>query len=379
MLKFAQVINLSKEWFREPLQQDISILAGETIFDWLNRDTSSRAYEIRKFLNFHINKLPIDWQEKMFQDLKYKWNSAYFELVCARVLQELGVEELKIEQNKLNSDESASLRKPDFTTKFPNSSCFIVEATSTETDKAFKDEISAKNPLYQIIESHLPVGFAYDVFSLPNIGPSDSKKKFSNVLKERFRSLQQNSQRIDIEIDSGLISLQVYPFDTEYPCQFDMSYPTTFSNNSKNKDIIVKAINRKRTQVRDSILPVILAINTIGISAKEVDFDRALFGAWVGHKILGTKEPRPSFDPNGIFTKRQTNKPPTYSGILAFFNIGPSGGQYEPVLYVHPDSTFEMPKELLQFKTKRYCKLKNEITIQEPSKQLNDFISFPSF
>jgi hypothetical protein len=352
MLRFAQVINLSKEWFREPLQQDTSILANETIFDWLNRDTSSRAYKIRKFLNFHINKLPIEWREKMFQDLKNRWNSAYFELVCARVLQELGVEELKIEQNKLNSDESASLRKPDFTTKFPNSSYFIVEATSTETDKAFKDEISVKNPLIRRIESLLPVGFAFGVFSLPNIGPSDSKRTFSDVLKERFKSLQQNSQRIDIEIDSGLISLEVYPSDAEYPYQFDISSTTTISSVFKNKDIIVKAINRKRKQVGDSSLPVILAINTNGISADEEDFDMALFGVLVGHEIPGTKELRSSFCPNGIFIKRKTNKPPTYPGILAFFNIGPSGGQHEPVLYVHPDSTFEMPNELLQFKKK---------------------------
>ncbi len=89
-------------WLHEPEVEDESVKSDESYMDWLRRNTSLKAKKSRAFLNYHIKKLPKEWtdpdnpKEGLKYDLEHRWASAFFELVCARVLQKLGASELKL-------------------------------------------------------------------------------------------------------------------------------------------------------------------------------------------------------------------------------------------------------------------------------------------
>jgi hypothetical protein len=62
-------------------------------------------------LNEHLSKLPAGTQSKMLHDLRYTWHSTFFELIVARLLQELGASLVFEGSNREG-------RRPDFTAQF---------------------------------------------------------------------------------------------------------------------------------------------------------------------------------------------------------------------------------------------------------------------
>ncbi|MHB8646824.1 MAG: hypothetical protein ACYDAR_13620, partial [Thermomicrobiales bacterium] len=58
--------------------------------DWLRTRDDAFARAMRRYLNENIAQLPEAFQEKVCDDLKKRWDSAYFELIVARTLQLLG-------------------------------------------------------------------------------------------------------------------------------------------------------------------------------------------------------------------------------------------------------------------------------------------------
>ena len=58
-------------WFPEPRKPHPSWARhDESLLDWLSRSTVARAYAAREFLNYNISLVPMEWQEKLFQDLR---------------------------------------------------------------------------------------------------------------------------------------------------------------------------------------------------------------------------------------------------------------------------------------------------------------------
>jgi len=78
-------------WLPEPQKLDSTYRRrGEHLLDWLSRSTLPLARECRRFLNENLAALPQSSQMTMRTALAKRWHSAFFELIVARLLQELG-------------------------------------------------------------------------------------------------------------------------------------------------------------------------------------------------------------------------------------------------------------------------------------------------
>jgi hypothetical protein len=125
-------------WLPEPEVEDVSVKNDESYMEWLRRSTLHKAKKSRVFLNHHIEALPREWidpespKEGLKYDLEHRWASAFFELICGRVLQKLGAS-IEVEIGKEPNDGTTTQSKPDFTATFPDCPV-IVEARSTILD-----------------------------------------------------------------------------------------------------------------------------------------------------------------------------------------------------------------------------------------------------
>src|SRR3982750_4346859 len=82
-----------KVWFPEPEKRDDSPShREESTPSWLARSTQPKASHLRVFLNRNLTALPKECQQSLYRHLRLddKYGSAFFELVVARMLQELG-------------------------------------------------------------------------------------------------------------------------------------------------------------------------------------------------------------------------------------------------------------------------------------------------
>ena len=81
----------TRVWFRELREEDPAWQRdGQSIFDWVSTSTVDRAKAARQFLNFNLSHLPSVAQSSPYRDLSTRWQSAFFELVVARMLQSSG-------------------------------------------------------------------------------------------------------------------------------------------------------------------------------------------------------------------------------------------------------------------------------------------------
>jgi hypothetical protein len=102
----------SSVWLPEPTIPDESHAdRDEHTLDWLARCTNWKAVACRHFLNENLSLLPTSVQTAIRDAPRHRWTSTFFELIVARVLQELGA---SIEVEIPNS----SGKRPDFTAKF---------------------------------------------------------------------------------------------------------------------------------------------------------------------------------------------------------------------------------------------------------------------
>ncbi len=314
-------------WLREPVKKDDTwARTGEAPLDWLSRSTLPRAKDARRFLNFNLSKLPTCLAKSLCDTFKFKWQSAFFELVVARTLQEVGAKvEVEVET------ESGS--KPDFLAWFGEEG-IVVEVTSPEFLRKF-DEHNQRHisPLIEIIEKLVPRGWSVFVKELPHIRPCDSKREFKGVVTrlltvEPPRS-DNESKNIREEICDGVIRLTLMAKGKRHATI--IGEPVfTYRGNAVSK--IRRAVKRKRAQVRSSDHPRFLAIDT-RFGANFSDFDLALFG-----------------DGSGIVGEfiRKGESEPVFAGVLAFPEVGFTC-PYEPILYMHPRFSGRFPIELSVF------------------------------
>ena len=349
-------------WLSDPEVEDTSIKNEERPMDWLRRNTSLKAKKSRSFMNFHIEELPKEWitpenpKEGLKYDLEHRWESAFFELVCARVLQKLGAS-LDVEIEKKTSDGTPTRSKPDFTATFPDWP-IIVEARSTILDPEGRKTSKDQSHLIEILKDQIPQCWSFLVWSLPKIGPNDSKKEFKKAITDIVKMLhsleETNSIQITKVISSGDIYLEMIPKESSDSW---LARPGHYPpDDARGK--IKNAIHAKREQARKSNIPAILALNINGMGASYEDFDQVLFGYSWWHHDFGTT----GFEANGLFTgKANKHAPPTFAGLIAFFNVGLQGWEADPILYINPHFKGELPSSLLRLERRLYDYEKNII------------------
>ena len=193
---------------------------------------------------------------------------------------------------------------------------------------------------------------------MPQIGQSDSKKEFKKAVADIVTVLPSPEGNASLYvtkvISSGIIFLEMISKG------IDESWLDGSINGSVDdtKENIEKAIRRKRKQARQSGIPVILAINMDGMGASYEDFDQVLFGYTWYHANYGIS----AFKANGLFIGRANKeKPPTFAAILAFFNVGLWWWETDPILYINPYFTGELPHCLLRLERRLYDSEKNTI------------------
>ena len=345
-------------WFPEPSVFDGTYAnRDEGTCGWLARSTVARAKDCRRFLNEHISKLPEHYQKKVVHDLRNRWQSAFFELLTARLLQELGAS-VRFE------DPALSGRQPDFLATFPMGRV-IVEAKAPLINRVAKLEEEIRQPLLRIIESSLPFGWMVGVWQLPNIKQADSKRAFKSRVREMLNVSPSSPEDRDVELVSefpqGTLHLHLFPTGKEHK-RLGLEAPMSLVDNTEQR--IRHVVSKARQQVRGSQFPVLLAIHASGLCSDLEDFDHALYGRNFerldgNHKVVET-----GFMADGEFSNKG-NKAPTYAGVLAFLNVNFHVCS-SPVLYRHPRFQGVLPRSLLQLE-QRWFDVAEEGIQGEPS------------
>jgi hypothetical protein len=291
----------------------------------------------------------------MLRDLRHRWHSAFFELILARLLQELGAS-LIVEGSNCEG------RRPDFSAQFADATV-IVEATApvfhAAAGEAQKDQI----PLLDFIESKMPEGWTIGVWQLPAIGPADSKRAFKRTVERMLDvsppSADDDERELIRRLPTGIIHLHLWPKKTTGR-QLAWEASITFCDNSEER--IRHAVQRKRSQVRSSAAPVLLAIQASRLSSELEDFDRALFGRGYDRYDERRRFVESGFAPDGIFTENRDTTP-TFAGVLAFLTVG-FHACTAPVLFRHPRFSGILPEAILQLEQRMYNEESNAIQIQ---------------
>jgi hypothetical protein len=348
-------------WFSEPSQADDSWgRRGESLTSWVERATLSRARATRRFLNENLSMLPKEHQAALYRALHDRWPSAFFELIVARTLQVLGAS-IEIEPG------GAEDIRIDFVASFPDSTV-SVEAVAPAFNLEIGEQVKQRNPLLDIIESSAPPHLWVLVESLPELGPSDSKKRFKNMIKR----LLADAAKADIssptefveELPQGTLRLKVIPKSPNASTARSIGSEPALTTLDDTEQRVRRAVGRKRRQGRESATPTLLAVHATEMSSSYDAFDRALFGQTFTRlgqdsQVLGT-----GFDAHGIFNKGTGT--PTWAGVLAFVGISLRGGP-DPVLYLHPRLEGALPDALLSLERRTYDTEAKRIVILKPS------------
>jgi len=329
-------------WFREPPGADPTFARrNEGAVRWLDRSTLPLARDCRRFLNSNLSRLPRKYANELYARLReggQHWRSAFFEMMVARTLQALGAE-VEVEPEIRGS------HRPDFKASFATGSV-IVEATAPEFNRAAAAELGRKSALTAIIEEEAPSGWSVFIDEIPDLGPAESKRKFKRLVKKLLDvpppSEGVESRHVCGRFDNHRVQLTLIPFDD--PATKIAGGPGTFWWGD-SIGTVREAIRRKRRQVRDASLPVILAINASEIFSSWRDIDEALIGH--RHAVYSVKSDKivdDRFVEDGIFDSHKET-PPTFAGALVYIEAGFFCAR-EPVLYLHPRFEGELPEEL---------------------------------
>lgn len=325
-------------WFEEPTEEDDTIAhRGESPFEWLNRSTWARARETRRFLNHNLFALPLDAQEPIYLGLKHRWHTAFFELVVGRIVQELGAQ---VEMEATNSDG----HRPDFVARFPDVNV-IIEATVPAINPEAGDVLKRRNPLLDLIEARIPEGWQLGVWQLPDIPLSNSRREFIRTVEKMLdvRPPDESAQDLVLtaDISTGRIQLHLWPAHAQSE-RLQVEPAFTVWDNTEAR--IRRAVSVKKRQVRNSEMPVLLAIQAAGIASNFDGFDCALFGRSYEAYDVHRRFAGVGFTPDGAFNNNRSEAP-TYAGVLAFTEVGFRAFP-PPRLYRHPRFQGTLPKSL---------------------------------
>lgn len=334
--------------FPDPAASDDSLkAAGEPMVEWLLRSTHERAREARMFLNRNLSRLDAKMARQICHGLKHKWTSAFFELVVARTLQELGGDityEVRV---------ASTGKQPDFLVSFPDAS-IIVEAASPLFNQEVREELEIHAELSRIVERLVPEGISVWLRSLPEIGPADSKKAF----KAAVRALLQPPFRFDdpeapydcreLELDDGPLRVVLHPRKPGGP---KISASPSYGGFSDCIERIHHVIDKKKNQVRDVELPVILAINTSeSMTCSVEDLDSALLGRNTMYPDTKGNPLYERFVCDGYLSRSKSDTP-AIAGVLGFLEAG-FRSERDPILWIHPRFHGRLPAGLMQLEVR---------------------------
>jgi len=338
-------------WFPEPTHDnDTPARLGEDTASWLARSTSAKARASRGFLNRNIAALPEDQQPEVYEDLtsEFRQRSGFFELVVGRMLQVLGA------AITYHAGNVADKTRVDYLAEFPDVAV-SVEATSPAFDKEMV--IEAKNHVYllQIVESHVPSGWAVGVDSLPKLGPDDSKRPFKQAVAAMLDIEPPTESSITHQLrrwlPEGEIRLTLLPKTAVNLSEgVKLAWHAPLTTWDDSVEVIRKALDRKRRQARNVATPVLVALDGTGVATSLEEFDRALFGQYVQHLDPDGQLSEPEFHADGFFAGGSGE--PTIAGVLAFLELGWTGTR-DPVLYLHPRFQGALPQALLELEHRK--------------------------
>jgi len=343
-------------WFPEPVELDDTFARrGERTADWLARSTVQRAVNCRRFMNANLSHLDPTAQAVLFERLKARWHTAFFELVVARTLQALGA---TVATDPVNRDG----RRPDFMAVFPDSSV-VVEATVPVINGELGAKMGKRIPLLDFIEDHAPEGWSVGVSDVPDLGPADSKAEFKaairNMLDVGPPVPGEPARELAASISNGDIRLTLVP--TEQIDSESLLWETGYGYVDDTRSRVLRAVRRKRAQVRSSDEPALLAVNATGLSSRFEAFDQVLLGASVMHVDVHGSTTGTSFSPRGEFARRGSGRP-TYAGVLAYTGVGfhfCNG----PILYVHPRHDAGLPAAFQRIEQRHLDPARSGITV----------------
>ena len=337
-----------KIWFPEPPRADDSAAnRGEPTTDWLERSTHPRAKAARRFLNENLSALPLEHQDLLYRNLHERWHSTFFELIVGRTLQVLGAT-IDVEPG------GASDVRIDVAARFPDAT-IAVEAVSPQFNTEVSETVKRSNPLLDIVESLAPPDVWVNVYSLPDLGLQDSKKRLRATLRRLLAGVGDvGSTPVDLveELPEGTIHLRLVKKGAGVTSGRSIGSEPALTAWDDSESRIRRAVARKRRQGREaSGPPALVAVHATGISSSYEEFDLALFGREVttigpAGRVLGTR-----FEADGTFSKGSGE--PTWAAALAFLNVGFLGGP-DPILYLHPRFRGELPGALLALERRRY-------------------------
>jgi hypothetical protein len=312
---------------------------------FLRRSTLPHAVNLRGFVNANLQELPADVARSICVALQgAQFRRPFFELVVARTLQLLGTRSLHYEQ------ESETGRRPDLTAVFDDGAV-IVDATVPEFDADIVKDQARYQPLIELIEAAIPAGWSFLVSRLPDIGLSDSRERFKDLIQEEFAKLGNVGPVSEFYIvadhPQGEVRLTLYPRgDASDRAWIGGPATATFSDAERR---IGAALHRKRRQLRGaaSKVPVLVAIAG-GMGDSLVDFDINLFGRTFERRDERQQIVELGFMPSGIWG-RLRGEGSVLAGVIAYCHWQWTVGD-DPVLYVNPRYSGPFPSALQQLR-----------------------------
>lgn len=338
----------SKAWFPEPSEKDDTYAERlESTPLWLARSTLDLARDYREFLNRNLAVLPEQCQQGIGQRLKTDMHhrSAFFELIVARVLQTLGASITCEPENPVDGT------KIDFMSRFSDGEVGV-EAVSPLFDREMGETAKNYASLIEMIKKNVPPGWAVGIDSLPDLGPSDSKKPFKLAIGQMLDVSPpfsgEGERKVVQELPEGEIRMTMTLFpkaESGLREETKLVWEAPITTFDDSKRVIRDAVEKKRRQARNVTIPVLVAVDAKGIVTRREDFDMALFGHSVAHMDGFGNQFDTSFQADGLFARGEGE--PIISGALAFPETGFLRCM-EPVLYLHPRFEGHMPDALLQ-------------------------------
>jgi len=276
------------------------------------------------------------------------------------VLQELGASITCEPENEVDGT------KIDFVARFADRTV-AVEATSPIFTKDATKTARDRNRLTDFVEERVPAGWGVAIVGLPDIGPAGSTKQFKAAVKRMLDvpppAEDEEKRELSWELPQGEIRLNLLAktaFGLKEEARLVHEAPLSVVNHSEG--IIRQAVKRKYRQARNVETPVLLAVKAEGLFRSLEDFDRALYGHLRVHLDQST-----SFKADGLLAREKQGEP-TIAGVLAFTEVGPLRCS-EPVLYVHPRFSGDLPNALRQLKQRKLIADKSGIEVLEPRRR----------
>ena len=276
------------------------------------------------------------------------------------MLQELGASITCEPENEVDGT------KIDFVARFADHTV-AVEATSPVFTKDTAKTARDRNRLTDFIEECVPAGWGVAIVGLPDIGPAGSTKQFKAAVKRMLDvpppAEDEEKRELSWELPQGEIRLNLLAktaFGLKEEARLVHEAPLSVVNHSEG--IIRQAVRRKYRQARNVETPVLLAVKAEGFFRSLEDFDRALFGHYRIHLDEST-----SFKVDGVLAREKEGEP-TIAGVLAFTEVGPLRCG-EPVLYIHPRFSGDLPEALRQLEQRKLVAEGSGIEVLKPRRR----------